>query len=60
MTQTIGSVTVTQKGVDTYTVKAGAKRAKTFKGESAWCDAERYANDELTVERGPFGERFVL
>jgi hypothetical protein len=37
------------------------RKLKTFRGESAWMDAERYANDLLRDLRGsPFGERFVL
>lgn len=43
-----------------YLVISGTRR-KTFTGESAWSDAERYANDELAKRRGsPFGEQFVL
>lgn len=30
---------------ETYKVWVDGKRVKTFKGESAWCDAERYACD---------------
>lgn len=28
-----------------YTVKVRGKRARTFRGECAWADAERYAGD---------------
>jgi hypothetical protein len=38
-----------------------ANTQKTFLGESAWSNAERYANDLLTEYQGsPFGERFML
>jgi hypothetical protein len=46
--QTIGDVTVTVRSEDNYLVKAGSDRARTFRGESAWSNAERYANDKLT------------
>lgn len=37
------------------------RKLKTFRGESAWSDAERYANDLLRDLRGsPFGEFFTL
>jgi hypothetical protein len=56
---TIEHVTVTQHGDDHYKVKVGSK-TKAFKGESAWSDAQRHANDALTEKRGPFGPSFYL
>jgi hypothetical protein len=60
-TQTIETVTVTEQNAMLYTVKVEGKRAKTFRGESAWSDAQRFANDALLAVRGtPFGESFIL
>lgn len=43
----IGDVLVTKVNDLHFKVKAGTQRARTFKGESAWSDAERLANDKL-------------
>jgi len=38
-----------------------SRKLKTFRGESAWSDAERYANDRLReVRDSAFGEFFAL
>lgn len=61
MTTTIDKVTVTQRNDLHFTVRVEGKRTRTFKGEFAWADAQRYANDMLLETRGtPFGENFIL
>lgn len=59
--ETIGDVTVTKQNDLKYQVKAGTKRAKNFTGESAWSNAQRYANDSLLELHGyPTPGVFVL
>ena len=62
--KTIESVQVIAHSDKLYEVRTfedGHLTQKSFKGESAWANAERYANDLLTKKRhSPFGERFVL
>jgi hypothetical protein len=38
--------------VPVYTVKVRGKRARTFRGECAWSDAERYASDHDRAAAG--------
>jgi hypothetical protein len=52
----IGNVTVTVINQSEFKVKVEGTRAKTFRGESAWSDAQRFANDALPV----FGPQFTL
>lgn len=61
MIATIENVTVTVVNELTFKVKVDGQRAKTFKGEFAWADAQRFANDALLAQRGtPFGPQFNL
>lgn len=39
-----------------WKVKIGNRRAKTFKGETAWSDADRYLSDAVTAIR--FGKDY--
>jgi len=65
---TIEHVTVHQMADDHFKVKIapqGAKgkstlKSKTFKGESAWSDAQRHANDALVEQGHFFGPQFML
>lgn len=60
-TQTIDGVTVTVVNDLLFKVKVTGQRLKTFKGEFAWADAQRFANDALLTLRGtPFGPQFTL
>lgn len=61
----LDGVAVVAPSEDVYQVTSPGngshRKLKTFRGESAWMDAERYANDLLRDLRGsPFGEFFVL
>jgi hypothetical protein len=62
-THKIEHVTVTQVNDMHYKVKVGPGgklKSKTFKGETAWMDAERHANDALMEQHGFGGPRFML
>lgn len=62
--KTIESVQVITHNSELYEVRTfenGHLTQKSFRGESGWSNAERYANDLLTKKRhSPFGERFIL
>lgn len=60
MKQTIENVKVTVVNDLRFTVKVGSNRARTFKGEFAWADAQRFANDALTDQGFLFGPQFTL
>lgn len=57
-TETIDNVTVNTITGLHFEVKVEGKRKKTFKGEFAWANAQRYANDGLGDP--PYGRIFCL
>lgn len=63
---TIEHVTVHQLADDHFKVKIGKAekasrlKSKTFKGETAWSDAQRHANDALVEQGHFFGPQFSL